>query len=270
MSTRTTRQPPSERAPSEHAYGGYGDGGRWADEGGRVAGASVYWRRRFIALVIGLAVLAVVAWALNGAIARPAPAANSSGTNSANSANLGAALQPTTTTLPSSAASQESSNPAGGKAPAGAGGHSPTPGASASSHATKVHRGPSPCLSADVVLSLFSAQANYTARQTPEFSIDVVSTANRTCTFNIGASHLLLQVTQGSKTIWTSADCAEGQASLVTRLRRGVPTTVPITWDGRRSAAGCPVPGTAAKSGTYTATATDDKLSSNPVQFRLG
>lgn len=267
MSTRTTRHPPSERAPTEHSYGGYSDGDGWGDETGRFAGASVYWRRRFIALLIGLAVLAVVAWALNGAIARPAPAADTSSTNTA---NTGATLQPTSTTVPSNAARQGSTSPAGGKAPAGAGGHSPTPGASASSHPTKVHRGPGRCLSADVVLSLFSSQANYSARQTPEFSIDVVSTANRTCTFNIGASHLLLTVTQGSKQIWSSRDCAEGQASLVTKLRRGVPTTVPITWAGRRSAAGCPVPGTAAKAGSYTATAADGKLSSNPVQFRLG
>jgi hypothetical protein len=269
MSTRTNRQRPSRGAPAERAYGGYGGGQQWADEPDR--GASVYWRRRFIALMIGLAVLAVVAWALNGAIARPAPAANSSNTNNANTVNSGVALQPSISTTPSSAASQGSVSPAAGTHRTGAASHSPTPGTSPSSHATKVHHhGPSPCASADVVLSLFSAQASYSARQTPEFSIDVVSTANQTCTFNIGSRHLLLQVTQGSKKVWTSADCAEGQASLVTRLRRGVPTTVPVTWTGRRSAPGCPVPGTAAKAGTYTATAADGQLSSNPIQFRLG
>jgi len=266
MSARTTRQPPSERAPTERAYGGYSDGDRWADETGRGGRASVYWRRRFIALVVGLAVLAVVAWALNGAIARPDP----SSPNTANTANTGVTLQPSTTTVPSSATSLGSTSPSAGKAPAGVVGHSPKPGSSPSKHPTSAHRGPPLCASADVVLSLFSGQASYSARQTPEFNIDVVSTADRTCTFNIGASRLVLQVTQGSKQIWTSADCAEGQASLVTRLRRGVPTTVPITWDGRRSAPGCPVPGTAAKAGNYTATAADGQLSSNPVQFRIG
>jgi hypothetical protein len=229
-------------------------------------GASVYWRRRFFALVIGLAILAVVAWALNGAVARPAPAADKTGTNVA---NTGAALQPSTADTPSSAASPAGSSSAAAKAPAGAAGRSPSPETSASNHAA-VHHGPPPCVTADVVLSLFSAQGSYSARQTPEFDVDVVSTASRTCLFNIGASHLVLQVMQGSKQIWTSADCAEGQASLVTRLRRGIPTVVPITWNGQRSAPGCPVPGKAAAPGTYTATATDGRLSTSALQFRLG
>jgi hypothetical protein len=268
MSARTTRQPPSERAPAGSAYGRYADGDRWADDAGSGAGASVYWRRRFIALVVGLAVLAVVAWALNGAINGPAPA-SSSGTNSANSTNTGVTNPPTATDGPSGAPSQGSTTGSGGKAVAGAVRHSPSPGPSASHHPAAGQRGLSTCARADVVLSVFSAQANYSARQTPEFSIDVVSTAARTCTFNIGASRLVLQITQGSKKIWTSADCAEGRAQLATRLRRGVPTTVPITWDGQRSAPGCPLPGTAAKPGTYTAIATDGHLSSTSVQFRL-
>jgi hypothetical protein len=230
-------------------------------------GPSVYWRRRFFALVVGLAILAVVAWALNGAVARPAPAADRSGTNVA---NTGAALQPGTDDTPSSAASPASGSSVAAKAPAGATDRSPTPGASPGSHATAVRHGPPPCVPADVVLSLFSAQGSYSARQTPEFDVDVVSTADRTCLFNIGASHLVLQVTRGSKQVWTSADCAEGQASLVTRLRRGIPTVVPVTWNGQRSAKGCPVPGKTAAPGDYTATASDDQLSSNPLPFRLG
>jgi hypothetical protein len=269
MSARTTRQPPPERAPAEYAYGSYADGDRWADNAGRGAGASVYWRRRFIALVVGLAVLAVVAWALNGAINGRAPA-NSSGTNSANTTNTGITNPLSATNAPNSAASHGSTTGSGKKGGAGAVHHSPSPGPSASHHPAAGQRGLKTCARSDVVLSVFSAQANYSARQTPEFTIDVVSTAPKTCTFNIGASRLVLQITQGNKKIWTSADCAEGRAQLNSRLRRGVPTTVPITWDGQRSAPGCPVPGTAAKPGTYTATATDGHLSSTSVQFRLG
>lgn len=215
--------------------------------------------------MVGLAVLAIVAWALNGAVARPT--ADKSGTNVA---DTGAALQPSTADTPSSAASPAGSSSAAAKVRGGAADRSPTPGASPSSHAAAVHHGPPACASADVVLSLFSAQGSYSARQTPEFDMDVVSTADRTCLFNVGASHLVLAVTQGSKQIWTSADCAEGQASLITRLRRGIPTVVPITWNGQRSAKGCPVPGKTAAPGDYTATATDDQLSSSPLPFRLG
>src|ERR1700689_1734172 len=42
--------------------------------------AATYWRRRFVALVIGLSVLALVAWALSGAMGGSAPAANTAAT----------------------------------------------------------------------------------------------------------------------------------------------------------------------------------------------
>jgi hypothetical protein len=127
-----------------------------------------------------------------------------------------------------------------------------------------------PCPVHDVVLSLFSSGASYTAWQTPTFDVDVVSTASQTCTFDIGARHVLLQVTSGAHRVWTSADCAEGQASLVTKLDRGIPTIVPIAWNGQRSSPGCPVPGSSAPAGSYTALATDGPLASNPLTFRIG
>lgn len=120
------------------------------------------------------------------------------------------------------------------------------------------------------MLSLFSSQASYPIRQTPEFEVDVVSTARQSCSFDIGAAHVLLKISSGPVRIWTSADCAEGEASLVTMLHRGVPTVVPITWNGQRSAPGCPVPGTAAARGSYTAVASDGQERSNAVVFRIG
>src|SRR5580700_12293487 len=63
--------------------------------------ASTYWRRRFVALVIGLSVLALVTWALSGAMGGSAPAANNAptksvhGTLSSPSAHPSAHTQPT-------------------------------------------------------------------------------------------------------------------------------------------------------------------------------
>jgi len=127
-----------------------------------------------------------------------------------------------------------------------------------------------PCPAGDVVLSLFSSQAAYSLRQAPEFEVDVVSTASRSCTFNIGARHLWVQITAGSLRVWSSDECAEGEASLVTELQRGVPTVVPIGWDGQISSQRCPGPGTDAPAGTYTAVASDSSSSSNALAFRMG
>lgn len=213
---------------------------------------AVYWRRRCVALLIGLTVVTLVAWALKSAIggfapAVPSAAATSGVPGSASGAPAGGSAAAGTTA------------PAGSTAPAGAG-----------SPRTASHNLLRPCPAGDVVLSLFSSQASYTLTQTPQFEIDVVSTASGTCTFDIGARHVIVQITAAGRAVWSSADCAEGQASLVTRLRRGVPTIVPITWDGQHSSAGCPVPGSPAAAGTYTATASDGSATSNALTFRVG
>jgi hypothetical protein len=115
-----------------------------------------------------------------------------------------------------------------------------------------------------------SGQASYSVRQSPEFEVSVVSVADQTCTFDIGARHVWLQIAAGPVRIWSSAECAEGQASLVTQLRRGVPTVVPIGWNGQISGPGCPGPSTRAAAGSYTAVASDGQRSSNSLVFRIG
>jgi hypothetical protein len=205
----------------------------------------VYWRRRFVALVAGLSILALITWAFAGALGGSAPAGNPAATRTVSG------------TLP------RVSSSAGGKAAAAPVPHAVTPAAS-SRYA--VHA----CPSGDVVLSLFSSQASYSVRQTPQFEVDVVSTDSHTCLFDIGARHVLLQISDGSSRVWTSADCAEGQSSLTTRLHRGIPTVVPIAWDGEHSSAGCPVPGAPAAAGTYTAVASDGSSASNTLSFGIG
>jgi hypothetical protein len=216
--------------------------------------ATVYWRRRFFALLVGLAILALVAWALAGALGGSSPAASPAATKSVSSAP------------PNAVASAASSAPAGSNAAS----TQQTSGSPSRKAASSGHYGMRPCGPGSVVLSLFSSQASYSLRQTPQFEVDVVSTQNRSCTFDIGAQHVLLRISAGSQLVWTSANCAEGQASLVTRLRRGVPTVVPIAWDGQHSSPGCPVPGAAAPAGTYSATASDSAGPSNSVAFRIG
>jgi hypothetical protein len=216
------------------------------------AAAVTYWRRRFIALVTGLSVLALAAWALSSALGGPGPAAG------------GGAARLTHGTLPSAAATGGSGT--AGQHGTGTGGHAAQHQGGSGSGAG----GMRPCPPNDVVLSLFSSQAAYSLRQAPEFEVDVVSTAGRSCTFNIGARHLWVQITAGSLRVWSSDECAEGEASLVTELQRGVPTVVPIGWDGQISSQGCPGPGTMAPAGVYTAVASDSTSSSNTLAFRIG
>jgi hypothetical protein len=200
--------------------------------------------------VIGLSVLALVTWALSGAMGGSAPAANNAPTKSVHGTLSSPSAHPSAHTQPTAG-----SRPAGTRHQSG-----PAPGATA----------PRPCPASSVVLSVDSSQGSYSVRQSPEFAVNVVSVASQTCTFNIGAKHVWLQISAGPVRIWSSAECAEGEASVVMPLRRGVPTVVPIGWNGQISGPGCPGPGTRAAAGTYTATASDGSASSNTLEFRIG
>ena len=131
---------------------------------------------------------------------------------------------------------------------------------------------PAFCSWHSIVLSLSAGQVRFGPGQVPDFSLSVVSTQPKDCSFNVGAGHLAVVVKEGSATIWSSADCAgsSGTRSLVTALRRGVPTVVSIAWNRKTSAPGCSGPVREVPAGTYTAYAADGTLVSAPVTLQLG
>jgi hypothetical protein len=246
----------------------------------RVPQAAVYWRRRFVALLIGLAVLALVAWAFSGAVGGSAVPAGASG----GSSQSGAGQQANGGTGRGSAG-QAGTGQAGtghggtGHSGAGHGGtggtgstasHKAGAGAASGRHGkrTRVTR-PMPCPSGDVVLSLFTSQENYTVGQMPQFDVNVVATADQTCTFNVGARHVALIIRAGSVRVWGSADCVQGAGNLVSDLQRGVPTVLPISWNRQASSPGCPNTSSQMRAGTYSAAVADGGLVSNSVTFRI-
>jgi hypothetical protein len=247
-----------------------------------------YWRRRFVALLVGLAVLATVAWAFSGVLAASgggSPAASTGhrshghGTHSYRTQGPGAhgsgAAAP--------GASGSGGTPGSGAAPQASASSTPTPSAAPPAGPAPPFQSPGPaqaggsassglpraCQPGEVVLSLFTSQDSYGRGQLPEFSVDVVSTSARTCTFNIGPKFLLLVITAGGKRIWNSADCVAGRGSVLTDLARGVPTVWPVSWDRGTSAPGCRVTSRPVPAGSFTAAASDSGLASNPVAFKL-
>ena len=209
--------------------------------------SAVYWRRRAAVLVISMSALAGITWSaaavLGGAAHRGQNAAGQSG------------LAPRA--LPQASI--------GGGAATGV----QNDAAAASKLAVPVHPAGRLCPASDVVVTLSATRTSYSAWQQPEFLVDVVSWASYPCSFDVGASHVLLQISAGPARIWTSAECAEGLASQPTTLHRSVPSVVAMTWDEQYSSAGCPVPGRVVATGSYTARATDGSAVSNDVTFTI-
>jgi hypothetical protein len=228
----------------------------------------VYWRRRFFALAAGLAVLGLLAWAVTGASsARPTAATSPLHSHSPRPATSSPGLSPTpyaSSTSPSPSASSPSPSPS----PSGTPRHH-AHGRKPASHAAARHRG-SDCPAADVVVSMTASGNSFAGTARPEFVVSVVSTDSRTCTVNTGTRHLTLLIESGGVRVWNSADCAgKSKASVVSKLPRGVPLQHNFWWNRRLSAPGCRAPGSEARPGTYTATASDGRLHSHTLVFVL-
>jgi len=283
---------PDEAEPDEGGQHGSEPYGREADElqsDGRELGELTYWRRRFVALAVGLGILSMIAWAFSGTLGASGAggsttaggadashghtgraAAGSGGSGSAAhagarpSASASATAQPSASVTPSV---QPAVSPAAGaQAPNG----SDAPGQLAAFAPQRATHPARDCKVGNIVISLVVAQDSYGKGQTSEFDVDVVSTGTRTCGFNVGARRLSVVVRAHGKQLWASADCAAGRTKLTTDLARGVPVIVPVFWNRQTSAGACQGDGRPAPAGSYTASASDGGAASNPVRFTLG
>jgi hypothetical protein len=241
-----------------------------------------YWRRRVIALVAGLSLLGVLAWAFSGGgkPVTPAPktsqasgvvpAAAYSGAPSANgtgAASPGAATDHSTASGPPSSSVQGRS--ASGK---------PTTGSSALGrvHAAAGAASPgsgtqpgSDCSPRAVVLSLFTSRTDYYGGQDPDLEVYAVFTGAGACTFDISPKKLQVVVMSSGRIIWDSADCASGQTSRVAKLRRGVPTQESVSWNRIISLPGCVTLASAPAPGTYQVQARTASVASSVRTFKL-
>lgn len=199
----------------------------------QLADPSAYWRRRFIILAGGFAVLALLAWLLPG-VHSAAPA----GSAAAARASM-AALQ-ARGALPSAAYGSawpvvtQKPSPAAAPTPAGAtAGPAGTPGASA--WAAGLRR----CVPGDIVLSLFTSQPSYAQGAQPRFDVYAVSTASSVCQLPYGPGSVRVIVTRNGQVVWDSAACRP-PAARPARFQLGVPEMLAISWNRKAaSPAGC-------------------------------
>lgn len=252
------------------------------------AQSDVYWRRRVIALAAAIGVLALVAWTVNGALggganAKQAADTTHTGQHGHHGISAVAATSPaspgTATPTPSGPATPRPSAQATAKHGQGQPGHrkdgqgkhrTGQHGSNRGGSGTATASRAAACPRGSVVLSLFTSTYRYLARQAPRFQLDVVSTAPRPCSFDLGAENVQLVIKAGGeRRVWDSADCVRSAGHRMSRLTRGVPAVLRISWDRKTSAAGCRLPGQPAQPGTYTATARSGPLRSPSLIFVL-
>ncbi len=232
-----------------------------------------------MALIAGLALIGLLAWAFAGGGGKPptspegssrtphlvpaaaashgatalGSAASRSAAASGRAADSSASARPLAPGLPSASAAPAASP--GGSAPA-----DQMPGELTSAGL---------CAPDTVVLSVFSTKPSYSGGQDPKFSVYAVSTAARACTFDLGPGRLHLEVMSEGRVIWDSGDCARSDSTWTARLRRGVPTLESITWNRTITLPGCVTLASSARAGAYQAQASTASSSSAVLSFRL-
>jgi hypothetical protein len=187
-----------------------------------------YWRRRFLVLAGGLAIVGLIAGGLS-ALLGPAKPLDPRGAAHASLA-VRDTLPPAALGYP--AGSRPSSPPPSAAA---------SPGAPASPGSARVPAGSSPaCSPSAIVLSLFTAKAQYSPTQQPQFKVYAVSTAPGICALAFGPSFVQIVVVRHGQVLWDSAECPAGTpaASLV-RFTQGVPRVAVLSWNRKSRTSGC-------------------------------
>jgi hypothetical protein len=131
--------------------------------------------------------------------------------------------------------------------------------------------GPQPCAAEALGLILAADAASYPASALPTLTVTLVNNGPASCVVDAGEAQREIVIMSGTDRIWSSRDCASGDA--LTRellLAPGAPDTTTVQWQRMRSAAGCPGGQPAALKGTYSAALTLAGVSSQPAVFVLG
>lgn len=260
---------------AERSKGGRGPlGGRrpgrvpwtaWAGLGGSwLSAPDSYWRRRFLILASGLAVLCLITWGVSDLlgpaqpIGRPGAAQAASNRLTLPPAAYGPPSTPSASTAVSPTPILGTASASGAAAP-GPPGRVPA----GSAPATVASPGQSPsagiapgqCPPASIVLSLFSAQPKYSPTQQPRFTVYVVSTAPGTCQLPYQPPFAHVIVTRNGEVVWDSASCPAtgdtGGSPQKMPLTEGVPKVTSLSWNRKATSPGCAGSLPAGASGTF-------------------
>ena len=124
------------------------------------------------------------------------------------------------------------------------------------------------CRDEDIVATP-SVRGHAYAGRSVVFDMTLVTRTTPACTWTVSASSLVVKVTSGSDRIWSTQQCTGAVLKQSVVVRKDVPVTVTVAWNGQRSDAGCTRSTSWAGTGYYHVVAA--AFGADPVdeQFRL-
>lgn len=225
-----------------------------------------YWVRRMLVIAAAVvAVIVVVVLVVNAAggsqtvVATPTPLAAPETTAASTPAAAGETATPTTSaTGPSAAGKSTSTTPTSTK-----------PTATKPTATQKAKPTPTPIVDCppDQLRATLNGKQKLKLKKPNTFEVSLINGFGQTCRLKVSSGNFELKIYSGKDRIWSTNDCGKLVKGIDTLLAAEKAVAWKITWNGRRSRAGCKQRPEVPRPGTYFATA--QFTGAKPVQLRM-
>jgi hypothetical protein len=245
----------------------------------------IYWRRRVLAIVVAVVVLALVIWAVlaftSGDDPETEPAASET------------TMSETTPTTPDGSgveAGAETGSSGGGSGTGGSGGtdssntSSGSESSASSTSADAAESGseagttpasastaPGQCSDQSLAVRVTAGEPNYQVGTEPEFTIVITNIGTSSCERDLGAGlqQVLVYTLDGNQRVWANTDCFPDSTADVRSLAPGDQAAFSVQWSGTTSEPGCATPREPVQPGAYTVIGQLGGLRSTPEPFNV-
>ncbi len=241
----------------------------------------IYWRRRIVAGVGGLAVvgliIGLIVWTTSGN-EKPASTAASSSVPSSSAAYA-------TESSPSSGVVSGGGNYGGGggvyaessgvPAPSGANGQAangqPAPSGANGQAAPAPVPASGLCPDQNISVVLYTDKPTYTVGDQPVFTIVTTNAGLSECTRDVGkaSQNVVVRTLDGTRTLWSARDCSPLQTVNNVTLKPAQQVRDTITWSGTTSNPGCDKPRVPIPVGAFQAIGKIGEKESAPITFNV-
>lgn len=211
--------------------------------------ASIYWRRRALALAAVIVVLLLV-WAVlpGGGGDRPRDTAAAAG--SPGPTDPAAAPTGLTATAPSDDPGRPGDGNGNGNGNGVGAAATPTPTPVPTTPAS-TPLPPKACADSALQLTVGPRHSPYSVGQSPLLDLRVRNISKVACTRDLGAGQQEIVLMRGTQRLWSSNDCFPDPAESVQLVRPGAQLNFSVTWSGLGSRPKCAGTRTRVGAGTY-------------------
>lgn len=233
----------------------------------------IYWRRRALAIGVGLVALLLLVWivtSLRGGDDSPeASTAAASSTLSASSTSAAAKSSASESSGSESASESSGTESSGESSTSATESGSGAPSSTPASGAPAVP--PGQCPDQSLALKATVEQPTYPAGQEPVFGIVITNISTGPCERDLGAGlqQALVYSLDGAQRIWSNADCYPSATPDMRTLAPGQQAAFTVKWSGTSSAPECAGERTPVAPGAYTVVAQLGALRSAPEPFNI-